>query len=137
MANISRIDVRIATGNRSGAGTNGHIFIGACGREFVIDSSDDDFERGADRTYTLGAGGNVSHKEFNDPRNPQLNTGHLTRFPVYLRFEPAGDHADWNLEQVDITVNPGENQVKYTTLASGPNLWLGQNYGKMIYLKGT
>jgi hypothetical protein len=137
MANISRIDVRIATGNRSGAGTDGYIYLGVCGREFHVDSAQNDFERGTDRTYTLGVGANVTDKEFNDPRSPQLDTASLDRFPVYLRFEPKGDNADWNLERVDVTVNPGGSQVKYTTLAGSAHLWLGQNYGKMIYLKGA
>ena len=104
---IIRIDVGVATGCQGGAGTDGDVYIGVCGREVYIDTAYDDFEQNSNRTYILGAGANIEYAGYNDPRNPQLNTADLDKFPVYLRFEPRGDGPDWNLEQVDVTVNPG------------------------------
>src|SRR5262245_55939180 len=54
MAAITRIDVRLKTGDLSG--TDGDVYIRIGGREFYIDSENDDFERNSDRTYTLGEG---------------------------------------------------------------------------------
>lgn len=53
MAAITRMDVRLVTGDRSSAGTDGNVFVAVCGREFSVDSSGDfdDFEQGDDRTY--------------------------------------------------------------------------------------
>ena len=44
MADINRIDVLIATASGSGSGTDGNVYIGVAGREFYIDSAQDDFE---------------------------------------------------------------------------------------------
>jgi hypothetical protein len=70
MAAITRMDVRLVTGNRPGAGTDGNVFVAVCGREFSVDSAGDfdDFERGDDRTYVFGAGANVANPERNDPQ---------------------------------------------------------------------
>ena len=135
MAVIKKIEVRIVTGNRSGAGTDGEVYIGICGREFYIDSSVRDFERGSDQTYTIGEGANINHPAYNDPRSPQLDTVDLDKFPKYIRLEPIGSSPEWNLEEVTVTVNPGSGQVVYRALAGGLNLWLGQQYGKFCYLK--
>ncbi|MGE5685841.1 MAG: hypothetical protein ACM3ZS_11990 [Nitrososphaerota archaeon] len=51
MPSISRLSVRIVTRHLTYAGTDGNIYLGICGREFLIDSKEDDFERGSDRTY--------------------------------------------------------------------------------------
>lgn len=137
MADIERIDVRVVTGDGSGAGTDGRVYAGIAGREFRIDSDSDDFERGSDRTYVLGEGPSIRHEDRNDPRNPRLVTTDLDLFPVYLRFEPQGDNANWDLERVDITVNPGPREIKYSALKDSPHLWLGQDYGKYRFLKKT
>lgn len=134
MADITRIDVRLVTSNRSGAGTDGDVYIGVAGREFNLDTTANDFERGSDRTYVLGVGANIKNASRNDPRNPQLDTDDVDRFPVYLRFEPRGSGPNWNLERLDITVNPGPNQIRRRALVGSPDLWLGQDYGKFIYL---
>src|SRR5262245_43930057 len=39
MAAITRIEANVRTGNRAGAGTDGNIFLGIAGREFVLDST--------------------------------------------------------------------------------------------------
>jgi hypothetical protein len=135
MTAIKRIDVRLVTASGAGGGTDGDVFIGVDGREFYIDSAQNDFEQGADDTYTLGEGANVLNAPQNDPRNPQLDTNDLSKFPVYLRFEPLGSAPDWHLERVDVTVNPGTSEIKFSALSGGPDLWLGQKMGKFCYLK--
>jgi len=130
MAAITRIDVRLVTGNRAGAGTDGDIYIRICGREFYIDSAVNDFEQGSDRTYTFGVGANVNFASTNDPRSPyQLLTERLDRFPVNLRFAPQNRDDNWNLESVTVTVNPGAGQVQYQALGGSDNLWLGTHSG--------
>lgn len=137
MVNIRRIDLRLYTSKKSGAGTDGDVFLGIAGREFSIDSSSNDFEQGKDRTYTLGVAPNILHASRNNPRSPQLKTEDLAEYPVYIRFEPKGSGPNWSLEWVSVTVNPGASEIKYQNppLRGSPDIWLGQNYGKMVYLK--
>jgi hypothetical protein len=136
MANVTRIDVRLKTGSRGGAGTDGDVYIGVGGREFYIDTSYDDFETGSDRTYVLGQGANIKHATYNDPNQPPIQDTDVDRFPVYLRFEPKGDNADWNIEFISVVVNPGPQEKRFERLAGGGalHLWLGQKYGKFLYL---
>src|SRR3712207_5596887 len=131
MAAITRIDVRIATANQSGAGTNGHVWVQVAGREFSLNSSADDFEAGDNRTYILGHGANILNAADNDPRRPQLDTADIDRFPVYLRFEPGGA-SDWVLEEVQVTVNPGDQQVVRRALFGASRLKLGSTASKIV-----
>jgi hypothetical protein len=136
MTAITRIDLRLVTGNRSNAGTDDNVYLGICGREFYVDSSSNDFEQGSDRIYTFGVGSNVTHAEENDPRTPfALQTENLGRFPVYIRHEPValGENS-WNVERVTVTVNPGTAQVQFDALAGANNLWLGVFSGRYCYL---
>jgi hypothetical protein len=128
MAAITRIDVRLKTGDLSG--TDGDVYLRIGGREFYIDSANDDFERNSDRTYTLGEGANVSARPANDPRSPfQLLTESLDRFPVHVRFAPKSRADDWHLESVTVTVNPGPGQVQYQALGGRDSLLLGNHSG--------
>src|SRR3954470_7629539 len=102
MAAITRIEANVRTGNRAGAGTDGNIFLGIGGREFVLDSSADDFEQNSNRTYVLGVSvpgeTTVTNAAHNDPRTDYvLDSTFLERFPVYIRFEPEGSNPDWDL----------------------------------------
>ncbi len=57
MSNINTIYARIVTKYIEDGGTDGYVYIGIGGREFSIDSkrtADDDFEKGAEKTYVLG-----------------------------------------------------------------------------------
>jgi hypothetical protein len=143
MTQIKRIEVRILTGDRTNAGTDGEVYLGICGREFHIDSSEEDFDRGFDKTYVLGEAlvGDtvVIDKEHNDPRadNP-LDSADLDKFPAYIRFDQSGDSSAWNLEFVEARVKSGvgaPNLARYTALPSREkNLWLGKNFGSFCYL---
>ena len=135
MAAITRIDVRLFTANRSGAGTDGDVYVGVGGREFSLDSESDDFEQNDNRTYTFGNGANVRFQESNDPRSPyQLLTEDLNRFPAYIRFAPKDRDDNWDLESVTVTVNPGAGQVQYQALGGSNHLWLGVHSGLHCYL---
>lgn len=140
MAAITQLTARVVTGNRPGAGTDGTIYLGICGREFHLDSAVDDFETGSDRTYIMGVGAGegstINHVNQNDPRSPQLDTQDLNHFPVYIRIEPQNDGgSNWNLELVIVTVNPGPGQVVFTALGGGRHLWMGTHFGKVCHLK--
>lgn len=82
MPQITSIHLHIETGNLSGAGTDGDVYLGLGGREFSIDTTRDDFERGAGREYILGDGANINNAAVNDPRKQQMFTENVANFPV-------------------------------------------------------
>jgi hypothetical protein len=141
MVSITRIDVKVVTGDRKNAGTNGYVFLGIGGREFRLDSGENDFERNTTFLYHLGDIATVLNADLNDPRSPQLDTADLASFRVYIRFEPAGRKPGWNLEEVEVIVNPGaDGTMKYKALepkpdVPDPHLWLSQDCGKICYLR--
>jgi hypothetical protein len=135
MTAITRIDVRVTTAGHPYAGTDGQVYLGIAGREFHLESGVQDFQRGSDRVYTLGEGGNVMDAEFNDPRRPPLDAADLDRLPMYVRLDPTGSCPEWNVAQVTVVVNPGPEQVEYRALAEGQTLWLGPVYGTVCWLR--
>jgi hypothetical protein len=140
MAAITRIAARVRTGNRNNAGTNGHVYLGIGGREFYLDSSEEDFRPNDNPTYVLGdampGGTPVRNAARNDPRvDYVLVSENLDKFPVYIRFDPAGGSPDWNLESVAVTVySQATTLAIYTILGGSNNLWLGTKIGKYCYL---
>ena len=129
MPAIESVFVQIRTGNLTDAGTDGEVYLGICGREFRLDSSGNNFERGAVDTFRLGAGGNVKNGDRNDPRSPQLRTEDLDKFPVYIRFDPVGSSPDWNLGFVVVQLGAEFGAIL------NPGLWLGRVSGKFCYLR--
>ena len=140
MAAITRITVRIRTGDRAGAGTDGNVFLGIDGREFRIDSNIDDYERNSNPTYVLGeftpGERTVNNAARNDPRvDYVLDSDHLNTFHVYVRFDPENESDAWNLESVTVEVSSHADLVaRYEALGGSNNLWLGQRFGKFCYL---
>ena len=141
MPAITRIELRLITGDREDAGTDGDVFLGIAGREYNVDSQGDvnDFERASDRTYIFGDGATVLRPEQNDPRSPwQTDANDLAKVPMYIRFEP-GPGGDWNLERADILVTfdgpPGQPSqlIRFRRLVGGNHLWLGESRGKALY----
>jgi|SRR5215210_5477006 hypothetical protein len=143
MAPLTRINVRLVTSTRPGAGTTGGVYVGLCGREFGVNNSDLDHTPGYDFTYVFGDQANVINPADNDPRNPPLNTLDLTRFPAYIRWIPPTNQPDdpWNLETVQIVLNPGQaSQVVRPRPGSDPlagtqHLWFGLVSGTVLYLR--
>jgi len=135
MSLIKRIDVRIVTGNRPTAEAEGLIYLGIAGREFRLNSPAlDNFKRGGDRVYTLGEGANVVNEQYNDPRDPQLESDDLKKFPKYVRYEPKSEDDEWNIEQIVVTVNPEADRMIFSSLVGGRHIWLGQKAGLICYL---
>jgi hypothetical protein len=146
MAQVTGILCQVLTGNVDGAGTDGSVYLGLGAREFCMDSHANDYERGSDRSYIMGLGpieplppGEVrvlnSHR--NDPRvGLPIDRVNLSKTPVYIRFEPTGDNPDWNLASVVILVYAPQFAAAYTPpdIGNFDNLWLGDKYGKVLYL---
>src|SRR5512133_3078802 len=102
MPQIESIQVNIETGDESGAGTDGSIYVGVGGRECHLDTSADDFERGSSRLYGLGIGSDVVNPAVNDPRKQFMHTEDVESFPIYVRFEPNDSGDNWNLWRAEL-----------------------------------
>jgi hypothetical protein len=157
MANITKIEAEIKTGNRDRAKTHSMVYLGIGGREFRLHSTSTDpadFDRGSVLIYVMGeppppnavihtsSGGSikpvpVKNPEHNDPRADYvLKSEFLDKFPVYIRLDPTID--DWNLEFATARVHTPTGVVaEYRSFAGGPgsdNLWLGKDFGLYCYL---
>ena len=139
MPRINSIHLHIQTGGRSGAGTNGRVYLGLGGREFSIDAAGDDFERGAAREYILGEGANINNAAVNDPRSQQLFTETVANFPVYIRFQPRSAFFDnWQLQREDVRFN-GSLHIDWDTIGFVQNdpaqgILLGIRSGLVVHL---
>lgn len=137
MPRIESIHLHIETGTLSGAGTDGDVYLGLCGREFAIDSSREDFERDSARTYTLGDGADINNAAFNDPRKHNLFTENVLNFPVYIRFEPRSRTDNWHVERAGVRFN-GSIHIDWDTLNLIPaaeGIWLGVRSGLVVHLE--
>jgi hypothetical protein len=136
MAAITSIQVSIQTMDTSGAGTDGDVYLGFSGREFYLDTTADDFERGSSRTYRLGDGPNVLFASVNDPRKPQLAVENVDRFPVWIRFVPRGRDDNWILGRAVVTLNdrlfPMWDTAEYISFREG--IQLGTHSGLFVHL---
>jgi len=138
VAAIKRLELRLVTGDRTDAGTDGDVFLGVGGREYNVDSRGDvnDHERNADRRYVFGENSTVLNPSENDPRTPwQTETEDLFATPMYIRIEP-GDGGDWNIELAQLTVvDDSNNSITFDRLRGSSNLWLGERRGKYLYFR--
>jgi hypothetical protein len=147
MARVTGILCQVITGSMDGAGTDGRVYLGLGGREFRMDSRADDYERGSWREYIMGLGPvepdlpapqiRVLNGPRNDPREGlPIDRVNLSETPVYIRFEPAGGSPDWNLASVVVLVYAPLFAVAYAPpdYDNFDNLWLGDKYGKVLYL---
>ena len=144
MAQVSGVLCQVITGRLSGAGTDGSVYLGLGGREFRMDSTADDYEQGSWREYILGKPPIpfesppqilVNNKDKNDPRKGvSLDTLDIDRTPVYIRFEPEDENDNWNLSFVAVLVYTDKFAIAYTPPERFDNLWLGQAFGKILYL---
>jgi hypothetical protein len=67
MVTIQKIVSRIRTADIKGAGTDGEVYIGFCGREFDVDTSYEDFERGVECSYSAGTSAAAGKANLHDP----------------------------------------------------------------------
>lgn len=149
MAKITGILCQVVTGNINGAGTDGRVFLGIGGREFRLDSSADDFERGSLREYIMGRGPvepppppqiRVRNFDQNDPRvGFPLDTENLSKSPVYIRFEPESSGDNWNVSFAAALVyrNEGQFSVAFLVPPDFDNLWMGKGFGEALHLTDT
>jgi hypothetical protein len=78
-------------------------------------------------------GGNLVDGKFNDPRNPQLLTENLFSFPLWIPYARVPDD-DWHIADVQVTVNPGPQQLQFISAAPLP-LRLAQEFGEFCFLR--
>ena len=140
MVTIQKIVFRIRTADIEDAGTDGEVYVSFCGREFHIGTSYEDFERGAERSYSTGTSAeagevNVSNPALNNPgAQPPLDSEDIGIYPVYVRFEPVGRDDHWSLQYISViaagvkyeALEPEDDTTIYTTL--------GYKSGKCLYL---
>jgi len=143
MADIQQIVAFTWTSTSDDAGTDGDVYLGIAGREFYLDTPEDDNEPKYGIAAVLGPAATVSEPAMNDPRSPyQLETGFLDRFPTYLRL--AGDD-HWKLHYAMIWVYSGADvaskqisHVYSTPFAGGGSwtngMWLGPTAGQVLHL---
>jgi hypothetical protein len=137
MPQINSIQLHLQTGDLSGAGTDGDVYLGLCGREFSIDTTSDDFERGSGRSYVLGENADIRNADVNDPRKQGLFTENVARFPVYIRFEPQTRGDNWLLQRADVRFNDSLH-IDWDTAPFIPigseGIWLGVRSGLFVHL---
>jgi hypothetical protein len=127
---VTRIELRVQTGNKTDGGTDGDVFLGVAGREFFVDTSSNDFERSSNRTYVFGDGATVVRPTQNDPRSPwQLTFDDLRRAPRYLRFEPG---SDWNVGRIDLTVSYTGGSLSVCRLSRGMRICGSVKTGQVL-----
>jgi hypothetical protein len=134
MADLTSISITIQTGDFDGAGTDGDVYLGICGREFHCDTGGEDHDQGMGRTYTFGDGANVVNPARNDPRDPQVRLEDVDRFPVYIRFD-QGSNSDWNLARAQLKLLGAVTHEFGFLPGEGNGIWLGQGYGTIWHLR--
>ena len=137
MALVAKISCQVRTADESGASTDGLPYLGIGGREFRLDTSDDDFEAKANFTYVFGDGANVLFPERNDPRRDFLiDTTRLDEFPVYIRFDPESGSDHWRLRFVMALVYEEGDFLRavYFSQTRAEGIWLGRTAGKFLHL---
>jgi hypothetical protein len=68
-----RIVVKIQTGDKPNAGTNGKVYLGIGRREFRLNKSDNQFQKGKEDEFIVGDGSNILEADKNGlPLNPSF-----------------------------------------------------------------
>jgi hypothetical protein len=126
---VDRFDVRIVTGSQ---GTNQPVYVGFCGREFLLDTAGNNFRPNKDESFTLGHEGNVLNADRNDPRSGQpLDLDDAEAFPTYLRLD--GDN-NWSVKSALLTAQAGSRLVAFER-DCGRGLVLSSAVGQRLFLK--
>jgi len=137
MANVNILQVEIKTGSREMAsGTDGHVYLGIGGREFNLIIDGKEFQSGSTDMFVLGEGTNIgTDPRDNDPRSPlQLVTENLSKHPVYIRLEPTRQDDRWEIDEINVTANPGSSeQVTFSGLGGGQHIFLSNKGTKIMY----
>lgn len=135
VAYIRQIRVEITTGRDKGAGTDGNVYLGICGREFRCDTSADDFEKGSTRTYIFGSmpGSfpNITQEQYNHPSRPPLLPEEADTFPAYIRLSQGSSR--WLLAGAKVYVDQDVEPRWVDAMGNNP-LWMGDDCGCIYYL---
>jgi hypothetical protein len=134
MARITRIDITTSTGDE---GTNGRVFLGLGGREFLLDRPGrNDFGRNTNEHFVLGAANNVDTVKNSDQNDPgkllPLDTDDLSRFPIYLRLEAVNG---WHLTGATLQISSSAGVETLTALPGNQSLVLGPETGTVLFIK--
>jgi hypothetical protein len=131
---VTQMSLHIWTNDVSDAGTDGDVYFGCCGREFYVDSGDNDFERGKDKKYVFGDGANVLDPDLHDPRRQlAIDARNLLRMPLYIRLSGG---SDWNVVRVTGNIiGPTIGTVNFGARPTDSGLWLGRKPGQYLYLR--
>ena len=134
--NVRRGDtVLVLTGRDKGAGTDGNVYLGICGREFRCDTSADDFEKGSTREYRFGAippvFENITQEQYNHPSRPPLLPDEVERFPCYLRLSQGSSR--WLLAGAKVYIDD-EIEPRFVDAIGNNPIWMGDDCGCIYYL---
>jgi subtilisin family serine protease len=148
---VDKIVVTIQTGNKSGASTNGKVYLGIGGREFRLNKSGNQFQQNKEDEFIIGVGSNVLKPEKNElPQNssfsndsPKIPFSTIGIYPMYIRFEPSGNSDKWNVDRVHVNVKsntglPPAGLDFHADILNGlndDNVWLSEDSGLFIGLK--
>ena len=134
MTLIRSVHALVYTGSEDGAGTDGDVYVGACGREFRLNTAENDFERGSRYTYRFGTFPTVADPELNDPQRQLLRLEDVGRLPLYIRFAPRERSDRWKLQRAIVAFNSEETPL-WDSAVNAPNgIWLGTNAGMILHL---
>jgi hypothetical protein len=148
MVHIEQIKLTVITGNVTGASTNGHIFLGIGGREFRLNKSGNQFQKGDTDTFQIG--GVIGPDSINNQNNsndlpplpgtinaPAIEYSTLDDYPTYIRFEPQDNDDNWNVQSVSGNVKEsgasGGTRTFNDRTGNG-NIWLGKESGLFLGL---
>ena len=140
MANyINQIRVEIETGGDRGAGTDGNVYLGICGREFRCDTTADDFEQGSTRKYSVGTLSttyptvfpNITQEDYNHPSRPPLLPKDADVFPCYLRLSQGSSR--WLLAGAKVYIDDDVEPRFVDAIGNNP-IWMGDDCGCIYYL---
>ena len=137
---VRQIRVEITTGRDRGAGTDGNVYLGICGREFRCDTTADDFEQGSTRTYIFGTLSttyptvfpNITSETYNHPSRPPSLPEEVDLFPCYLRLSQGSSR--WLLAGAKVYIDD-ETEPRFVSAMSRNPLWMGDDCGCIYYLR--
>jgi hypothetical protein len=146
---VDKITVRIKTGYKSAASTNGRVYLGIAGREFRLNKSGDQFQQGTEDEFIIGAGSNIlngnknalplSSNFLND--SPHIPFDSVSLYPAYIRFEPANSNDEWNVDRVCVSLRnnfgpTADLHAQILNSTNDDNIWLSEDSGLFIGLVG-
>lgn len=103
MTQVNKI-VFVARMGLGGASTDGWVYLGIGGREFLLDTDANDFQAGLER-FVFGEESNVKNADRNDPRTGwPISLEECLRHPPYIRFQGNDREDDLGLRDAAVLV---------------------------------